>query len=183
MSLHLKNYWHFETCNSWVPSAPWERRLLKKICAAPKESMFPSTHFKGAKENNGKEGTSRREELAIMEHKRSTAALKAQHWGRIQEHPPQEREGGFHHCWVSSVFPFPSKNVCHDYPAPFHQRISNRGGKAIILSSQVIWSQRLSHRPHEEGHVLHRTWCSNWIGLWVVSPKTGLRCHICVKKE
>lgn len=56
-------------------------------------------------------------------------------------------------------------------------------GHYFPFSSQVIWSQRPSHRPHEETHVLHRTWCSDWIGLWVVSPKTGLRCHICVKKE
>lgn len=38
---------------------------------------------------------------------------------------------------MSSVFLFPNKSspfhVCHDYPAPFHKRISNRGGKAVIF--------------------------------------------------
>ena len=51
----------------------------KKNCAAPKESMFTSTHFRGAKENNGKDGTSQREELAAVEYNWSTIALKAQH--------------------------------------------------------------------------------------------------------
>lgn len=95
------------------PQCSMRKKVAEKIRAAPKESMFPSTHFRGAKENNGKEGRSRREELAAMEYKQSAAAPKAQHGGRIHEHPPQEREEGFPHCWVSSVFPFPSKNECH----------------------------------------------------------------------
>lgn len=54
------------------------KKVAEKNCAARKEPMFPSTHFRGAKEGDGKE-TSRREELAAVEYSWSTSALKAQY--------------------------------------------------------------------------------------------------------
>lgn len=55
------------------------KKVAEKNCVARKEPMFPSTHLRGAKEGDGKEGTSQREELAAVEYSWSTSALKAQH--------------------------------------------------------------------------------------------------------
>lgn len=98
----LLTFWDLQLLG---PQCSLRKKVAEKICAASKESMFPSTHFRGAKENNGKEGTSRREELAAMEYNSSRGSALRPHPGT----PTTGQRGDFFVAGCPQSSPFQVK--------------------------------------------------------------------------